>query len=75
MFVFSICCALNSMLRFVHWFIDYPTLKFYAENNSESDDFVKFINEKCGTSWGGEGDLISEVSGDSSTSTLSYFFC
>jgi protein disulfide-isomerase A6 len=49
----------------------YPTLKFFPKNNKagedydggrDLDDFVKFINEKCGTSRDSKGQLTSEVS-------------
>lgn len=48
----------------------YPTLKFFPKGNKagedydggrELDDFVKFINEKCGTSRDTKGQLTSEV--------------
>ncbi|XP_052137030.1 protein disulfide isomerase-like 2-2 [Oryza glaberrima] len=48
----------------------YPTLKFFPKGNKagedydggrELDDFVKFINEKCGTSRDTKGQLTSEA--------------
>ncbi|XP_008678607.1 protein disulfide isomerase-like 2-1 [Zea mays] len=48
----------------------FPTLKFYPKGNKagedydggrDLDDFVKFINEKCGTSWDTKGHLTSEA--------------
>lgn len=49
----------------------YPTLKFFPKGNKagedyhgerELDDFVSFINEKCGTSRDAKGQLTSKVS-------------
>lgn len=49
----------------------YPTLKFFPKGNKagedydggrDLDDFVAFINEKCGTSRDGKGQLTSKVS-------------
>ncbi|EXC13336.1 Protein disulfide isomerase-like 2-2 [Morus notabilis] len=48
----------------------YPTLKFFPKSNKaredydggrDLDDFVTFINEKCGTSRDGKGQLTSKV--------------
>ncbi|KAJ0980609.1 hypothetical protein J5N97_008864 [Dioscorea zingiberensis] len=48
----------------------YPTLKFFPKNNKagedydggrDVDDFVNFINEKCGTSRDGKGQLTSQA--------------
>ncbi|XP_010259370.1 PREDICTED: protein disulfide-isomerase like 2-1-like [Nelumbo nucifera] len=48
----------------------YPTLKFFPKSNKagedydggrELDDFVTFINEKCGTSRDGKGQLTSKA--------------
>ncbi|KAH7678642.1 protein disulfide-isomerase A6 protein [Dioscorea alata] len=48
----------------------YPTLKFFPKNNKagedydggrDLDDFVKFINEKCGTSRDAKGQLTSQA--------------
>lgn len=48
----------------------FPTLKFFPRNNKagedyeggrDLDDFVAFINEKCGTSRDGKGQLTSKV--------------
>ncbi|KAF7817962.1 putative protein disulfide-isomerase A6 [Senna tora] len=48
----------------------YPTLKFFPKSNKagedydggrDLDDFVSFINEKCGTSRDGKGQLTSEA--------------
>ncbi|CAK9157742.1 unnamed protein product [Ilex paraguariensis] len=48
----------------------YPTLKFFPTNNKAGEDyhggrdldnFVKFINEKCGTSRDGKGQLTSKA--------------
>lgn len=48
----------------------YPTLKFFPKNNKagedygggrDLDDFVAFINEKCGTYRDGKGQLTSEA--------------
>ncbi|XP_039127333.1 LOW QUALITY PROTEIN: protein disulfide-isomerase like 2-1-like [Dioscorea cayenensis subsp. rotundata] len=48
----------------------YPTLKFFPKNNKagedydggrDVDDFVKFINEKCGTSRDAKGQLTSQA--------------
>ena len=48
----------------------FPTLKFFPKGNKagedydggrDLDDFVKFINEKCGTSRDPKGHLTSEV--------------
>jgi protein disulfide-isomerase A6 len=48
----------------------FPTLKFFPKGNKagedydggrDLDDFVKFINEKCGTSRDSKGQLTSEV--------------
>jgi hypothetical protein len=48
----------------------FPTLKFFPKANKagedydggrDLDDFVKFINEKCGTSRDSKGQLTSEV--------------
>ncbi|KAG8045388.1 hypothetical protein GUJ93_ZPchr0008g13153 [Zizania palustris] len=48
----------------------YPTLKFFPKGNKagenydggrDLDDFVKFINEKCGTSRDSKGQLTSEA--------------
>ncbi|XP_028779501.1 protein disulfide-isomerase like 2-1-like [Neltuma alba] len=48
----------------------YPTLKFFPRNNKagedydggrDLDDFVTFINEKCGTSRDGKGQLTSKA--------------
>ncbi|MCH1922322.1 hypothetical protein L9G15_23235, partial [Shewanella sp. A3A] len=48
----------------------YPTVKFFPKGNKagedydggrEVDDFVKFINEKCGTSRDTKGQLTSEA--------------
>lgn len=50
----------------------FPTLKFFPKGNKagedydggrDLDDFVTFINEKCGTSRDGKGQLTSKVSG------------
>lgn len=49
----------------------FPTLKFFPKSNKagedydggrDLDDFVAFINEKCGTSRDGKGQLTSKVS-------------
>lgn len=49
----------------------FPTLKFFPKGNKageeyeggrDLDDFVNFINEKCGTSRDGKGQLTSKVS-------------
>ena len=49
----------------------YPTLKFFPKSNKagedynggrDLDDFVAFINEKCGTFRDGKGQLSSKVS-------------
>jgi len=49
----------------------YPTLKFFPKSNKAGedysggrnlDDFVAFINEKCGTYRDGKGQLSSKVS-------------
>lgn len=48
----------------------YPTLKFFPKGNKagedydggrDLEDFVSFINEKCGTSRDGNGQLTSKV--------------
>ena len=48
----------------------YPTLKFFPKSNKagedydggrDLDDFVNFINEKCGTSRDGKGQYTSKV--------------
>ncbi|KAK6941061.1 Thioredoxin domain [Dillenia turbinata] len=48
----------------------YPTLKFFPKNNKageaydadrDLDDFVNFINEKCGTNRDGKGQLTSKA--------------
>ncbi|KZV19473.1 protein disulfide-isomerase like 2-1 [Dorcoceras hygrometricum] len=48
----------------------YPTLKFFPKNNKagedydggrDLDDFITFINEKCGTSRDGKGQLTSKA--------------
>lgn len=48
----------------------FPTLKFFPKNNKDGeeyeggrdmDDFVSFINEKCGTSRDSKGQLTSKV--------------
>jgi len=50
----------------------YATLKFFPKDNKvgvdydggrDLNDFVTFINEKCGTSRDAKGDLTSQVSG------------
>lgn len=50
----------------------FPTLKFFPKNNKagedydgdrDLDDFVTFINEKCGTSRDANGKLTSKVCG------------
>lgn len=49
----------------------FPTLKFFPKSNKAGEeydggqdlaDFVAFINEKCGTSRDGKGQLTSKVS-------------
>lgn len=49
----------------------YPTLKFFPKGNKagedydggrDVDDFVNFINEKCGTSRDSKGQFTSKVS-------------
>lgn len=49
----------------------YPTLKFFPKGNKAGEDydggrdlndFVTFINEKCGTSRDAKGQLTSQVS-------------
>lgn len=49
----------------------FPTLKFFPKGNKDGEeygggrdleDFVSFINEKCGTSRDGKGQLTSTVS-------------
>lgn len=49
----------------------YPTLKFFPKGNKageeyeggrDLDDFVNFINEKCGTSRDAKGQYTSKVS-------------
>lgn len=49
----------------------FPTLKFFPKGNKageeyegdrDLEDFVNFINEKCGTSRDGKGQLTSKVS-------------
>lgn len=49
----------------------FPTLKFFPKSNKAGEDydggrdldaFVNFINEKCGTSRDGNGQLTSKVS-------------
>lgn len=49
----------------------FPTLKFFPKSNKAGEDynggrdvgdFVTFINEKCGTSRDGNGQLTSKVS-------------
>lgn len=54
-------------------------MKFFPKNNKagedydggrDVDDFVKFINEKCGTSRDAKGQLTSQVSGCSCVFTL-----
>lgn len=48
----------------------YPTLKFFPKSNKagedydggrDLEDFVHFINEKCGTSRDGKGQYTSKV--------------
>lgn len=60
----------NHACHFRYGVSGFPTLKFFPKGNKagedydggrELDDFVKFINEKCGTSRDSKGQLTSEV--------------
>lgn len=65
MWIFFICGVCRYDLS------GFPTLKFFPKNNKageeyeggrDLEDFVNFINEKCGTNRDGKGQLTSEVS-------------
>jgi protein disulfide-isomerase A6 len=60
----------NHACHFRYGVSGFPTLKFFPKGNKagedydggrELDDFVKFINEKCGTSRDSKGQLTSEA--------------
>lgn len=60
-----------SCLLFRYGISGFPTLKFFPKGNKEGEDyeggrdledFVSFINEKCGTSRGANGQYTSVVS-------------
>lgn len=70
-----VSCAPVHLLFFRYGVSGYPTLKFFPKGNKggedydgdrDLDDFVKFLNEKCGTSRDANGQLTSQVMGDRS---------
>ncbi|RZR88742.1 hypothetical protein BHM03_00016389 [Ensete ventricosum] len=60
----------GNLLYFRYGVSGYPTLKFFPKSNKggedyeggrDLDDFVKFLNDKCGTSRDANGQLTSQV--------------